>query len=228
MKRPHFLSSKPLLLISAAVLLALSSAIPSAHAAYGHPGNRHIFPKQAAIFGTTFTWAYIFLSGTPISNCTSKGLNLRGEYGEEAELTLRSIGIYTHHCALKEWNGWRLSYTPMFNVSHWSGDATSDYARSTFDIAFIPMLRYEPKWAWLPLPIDFEVGVGPSFMEKPNIGDRQKTTNFQFSDHFGIGVSAPDRSWRAGFAFRHLSNLNLGNPNNGANFFGVSVEMRLK
>lgn len=196
--------------------------------AVGHPSNRHIIPKQAAIFGTVATWSYVLLTGTPITNCKSKGLNMRAEYGEDAELSVSSVGGYTHECLLKDWSGWRLSYTPMVNVTHWSGDRTSQFARSTYDIAFTPMIRFEPKWSWLPLPIDFEVGVGVALMEKTSIGDRQKTTNFQFSDHFGIGVSGQDKSWRAGFAFRHLSNSNLATPNNGVNFFGVSVEMQLK
>jgi len=224
---PIFLR-RPVFFVASMFALLLASSIPSVTYALGHPGNRHIVPKQTAIFGTAATWAYVLFSGASVTNCQAKGVNLRAEYGEDAELSISSIGYLTHECLLKEWAGWKLSYTPMINATYWSGDETSDFARSTYDIAFIPMIRLEPKWSWLPLPIDFEVGVGPALMEKTSVGDRQKTTNFQFSDHFGIGVSGRDRSWRAGFAFRHLSNLNLGNPNNGANFFGVSVEMRLK
>lgn len=209
------------------LVVGLAAYAPLAFA-LGDPGNRHIIPKQTAIFGTLATWSYVLFSGTPITNCKPKGLSLRAEYGEDVELSISSIGGYTHECLLKESSSWKLSYTPMVNLTYWSGDKTSAFARSTYDVAFIPMIRLEPKWAWLPLPIDVEVGVGPSLMEKTSIGNRVKTTNFQFSDHFGIGISGRDKSWRAGFAFRHLSNSNLATPNNGVNFFGVSVEMQLK
>lgn len=212
--------------LRAALAIGLT-AYTSLAFALGHPGNRHVLPKQAAIFGSVATWTYVLFTGRSITNCSPKGLNLRAEYGEDAELSISSLGGYTHECLLRESSNWKLSYTPMVNLTYWSGDDTSDFARSSYDIAFIPMIRVEPKWSWLPLPIDIEVGVGPSLMEKTSIGDRVKTTNFQFSDHFGIGVSGKDRSWRAAFAFRHLSNSNLATPNNGVNFFGVSVEMKL-
>jgi len=191
-------------------------------------GSRHIVPKQAAILGTTATWAYVLVSGTSVTNCKPKGLNLRVEHGVDAELSISSLGGFTHECLLKDWSGLRLSYTPILNFTHWAGDSTSQFSRSSYDVAFVPMLRFEPKISWLSMPLDFEIGVGPALMEKTSIGNREKTTNFQFSDHFGIGISGSDRSWRLGFAFRHLSNLNLGNPNNGVNFFGASFEMTLK
>lgn len=223
----NFMASQTRILWLKAVFIFGLLAFGSSAFALGHPGNRHVFPKQAAIFGSAATWAYVLLTGTSITNCNSRGLNLRAEYGEDAELAISSLGGFTHECFLMESTNWKLSYIPMVNISYWSGDETSDFARSNYDIAFIPMIRIEPKWSWLPLPLDVEVGVGPSLMEKTSIGDRVKTTNFQFSDHFGIGVSSRDRSWRAAFAFRHLSNSNLATPNNGVNFFGISVEMKL-
>ena len=74
------------------------------------------------------------------------------------------------------------------------------------------------------LPSGYEFGIGPSYLSESNIGNRQKGSNFQFSDHFGVGVSSADGHWRAGFAFRHISNLSIRTPNNAVDFKGVAIE----
>ena len=187
----------------------------------------HVPYKQGAVFGAVATWAYVLWAGLPLMDCRDRGLHLRGEYGEDDELTISSLGLYKHDCLLKDYDNARLSYTPMVNITHWSGDSTSRFSRSTFDIAAIPMIRWSPKLQSLPVRLDVEFGVGVALLGEPSIGNRQKTTSFQFSDHSGFGISDHSGLWRLGFAFRHLSNLNLGTPNNGANFFGASLEVRL-
>jgi len=211
-------------LISKLILLTLAQV----SVAGASEGGRHIVPKQAAILGTSATWAYLLLKGTSITNCERKGVNLRAEHGVDAELSINAVGGYTHKCLLREWSGLKLSYTPMVNITHWSGDPSSQFARTSYDVAFVPMIRFEPRLLWLPMRLDFEIGVGPALMEQTSIGNRVKSTHFQFSDHFGIGVSGMDRDWRLGFAFRHVSNLNLISPNNGVNFFGASFEIKAK
>jgi len=214
LRRPKFLGAAVL-----AVFLATGSQ--------AFAGSAHVPYKQTAVFGTLLTWAYALWSGAPLNDCSSKGLTLRYEHGVDDELTVNSFGISKDECLLKNFNSWQVSYTPMLMVTNWSGDKDSTYKRSAVDIAAIPMIRWKPKLETLPVAIDFEVGIGAALLSEPSIGRRQKSTNFQFSDHFGIGVSDPKGQWRAGFAFRHLSNLDLERPNNGANFFGFSLEVRL-
>src|ERR1700748_921889 len=72
--------------------------------------------------------------------------------------------------------------------------------------------------------VDREFGIGPSSLSESNIGDRQKGSNFQFSDHFGIGISSADGHWRGGFAFRHISNLSIKTPNDAVDFKGIAIE----
>lgn len=207
--------------LRAATLILLCLFAGSAHA------DRHVPFKQGAVFGAVVTWSYALWAGLPLRDCRDRGLHLRGEYGEDDELSISSLGLSSHDCLLKDSDFGRLSYTPMLNLTHWSGDSSSLYSRSTFDIAVVPMIRWSPKLQSLPVRLDVEFGVGVSLLAEPSIGNRQKTTSFQFSDHSGFGISNHAGSWRLGFAFRHLSNLNLGTPNNGANFFGASLEVRL-
>lgn len=207
--------------------LALLAAQPAAAA--GHAPYKH-----AAVFGTLFSWAYAFVTDAPFTKCADKGLKLRLEYGADNStsyddgLKTMSVGVSKYECALKDSGSWGLSYTPMLNLTHWSADAGTTYNRSSDDLAIVPMLRWTPKWESLPVKLDFEMGIGAAFMTNPGVGNRQKSTHFQFSDHFGIGVSDPNSGWRVGFAFRHLSNLDLERPNNGANFFGASLEIPLQ
>ena len=39
-----------------------------------------------------------------------------------------------------------------------------------------------------------------------------------------VGLSTADGHWRAGFAFRHLSNLSIRTPNNAVDFKGIALE----
>lgn len=218
---PQHSSQRRVVQLRSAALISLCLFAGSAHA------DRHIPYKQGAIFGAVITWGYALFAGLPLTDCRDRGLHLRGEYGVDAEISISSLGLYKHDCLLKDSDIGRLSYTPMLNLTHWSGDSTSSFSRSTFDIAAVPMIRWSPKLQSWPVRLDVEFGVGVALLADPSIGNRLKTTSFQFSDHSGFGISNHSESWRLGFAFRHLSNLNLGIPNNGANFFGGSLEVRL-
>ena len=74
--------------------------------------------------------------------------------------------------------------------------------------------------------LDFEFGIGPMYLNQHDIGNRQKSTDFQFSDHFGVGIGSSDGKWRVGFAFRHVSNLDIKDPNNAVDFKGVVLSYR--
>jgi hypothetical protein len=207
-----------------AILLTLLLSVGFAHA----QPKRLVPYKEAAIFGSVFTWVYAAAIGAPLRNCESVGNNVRLEYGVDEELSLKTVGFFNHDCTLKELETWRLSYKPMFNVSQWSGDSSSEFARSAYDVAAIPMIRWEKSFDFTPNLLDFEMGVGASYVSEANIGSRKKSTNFQFTDHFGVGISSPKHDWRVSFTFRHVSNFSIKLPNNGVDLFGAAFEFRLK
>jgi hypothetical protein len=74
--------------------------------------------------------------------------------------------------------------------------------------------------------LDLGFGIGPMLLSEPDIGNRQKGTNFQFSDQFEAGVSSADGHWRVAFAFRHVSNLDISSNNDAVDFKGVAVSWR--
>jgi hypothetical protein len=73
---------------------------------------------------------------------------------------------------------------------------------------------------------DVEFGIGPDYLSEASIGNRQKSTNFQFSDHFGLGIGSRDGTWRLGFEFRHISNLSIQTPNAAVDFKGIAFSYR--
>lgn len=185
--------------------------------------------KNTAIVGTVATWAYAFFKGAPFGSCLLNGSSTDDHWGarvaagKDAELKYASVGLERHECALTDAGPFSLDVSPVAAVGAWRADSGSQYAHRAWDFSYVPMMHWRtPVSAQTRL--DFEFGIGPAYLSEANIGNRQKSTNFQFSDHFGIGLSSADGHWRGGFAFRHISNLSIQTPNRAVDFKGVALE----
>ncbi|HYP30748.1 MAG TPA: acyloxyacyl hydrolase [Burkholderiaceae bacterium] len=208
----------------AAAVLALAAAAP-AHAETG-TGTAL---KNTAIAGTIATWTVAALKGAPFLGCLDHGTpghdgwGARVAAGKDSELSYESIGAERHECQLTDVGPFSLDMSPLLSASAWQAKSDSAYSHSAFDLAFVPMMHWRyPVGGGARL--DLEFGIGPAYLSESNIGNRQKGSNFQFSDHFGVGLSSADGHWRAGFAFRHISNLSIRTPNNAVDFKGIAVE----
>jgi hypothetical protein len=185
--------------------------------------------KNTAIVGTVATWAYSWYKGAPFGSCLvygdakDDGWGARVAAGKDSELKYESIGAERHECRMADAGPFSLDMSPVIAAGAWQADGGSLYARHAWDVSLVPMFHWRyPVSAGARL--DLEFGIGPAYLSESSIGDRVKSTNFQFSDHFGIGVSSADGHWRAGFAFRHLSNLSIKTPNTAVDFKGVALE----
>jgi hypothetical protein len=208
----------------AVAALALAAAAP-AHAETSAGSAL----KNTAIAGTIATWTVAALKGAPFFSCLDHGTpgndgwggRLAG--GKDSELSYESVGVERHECKLTDVGPFSLDMSPLLAASAWQAKSGSKYNDSAWDIAFVPMMHWRyPVSSGARL--DLEFGIGPAYLSESNIGNRQKGSNFQFSDHFGVGVSSADGHWRAGFAFRHISNLSIKTPNNAVDFKGVAIE----
>jgi len=204
--------------------LALAAAAP-AHAETGLGSAL----KNTAIAGTIATWTVAALRDAPFFGCLAHGQAGHDAWGgrvfaaKDAELSTESLGVERHECQLTEVAGFSLDMSPTIAASAWQAKSDSKYQHSAWDIAFVPMMHWRtPVGAGTRL--DLEFGIGPAYLSEVDIGNRQKGSGFQFSDHFGIGVSSADGHWRAGFAFRHISNLSIKTPNNAVDFKGIALE----
>ena len=186
--------------------------------------------KNTAIVGTVATWTVAALKGAPFFGCLAHGQAGNDAWGgrvaggKDSELSYESLGIERHECQLTSVGGFSLDMSPsLISASAWQAKSDSLYSHSAWDIAFVPMMHWRyPVSAGARL--DLEFGIGPTYLSESDIGNRRKGSNFQFSDHFGIGVSSADGHWRAGFAFRHISNLSIRTPNNAVDFKGIALE----
>jgi hypothetical protein len=121
---------------------------------------------------------------------------------------------------------WGMTFTalPMVTTSMWTADE-GIYSHTNADIALMPMGRFS-----LPLGsviVDASFGLGPALMAKSKFANRNKSTNFQFSDEMGIGISDLQQRIRLDFSYRHISNADIQMPNNGMNFVGFGLTYSL-
>lgn len=189
--------------------------------------KKHEPYMQAAVLGSLATWFYTLAIGAPITNCKYINNNIRLEHGFDEELSIKTVGFFNHECTIQQVDSWRLSYRPMINISEWFGDSTSQYSTSAYDFSIIPMIRWQKSLDFMPSQVDLEIGIGASYLTHTNIGLRKKSTNFQFTDHLGIGLSGNNQNWRIGLNFRHVSNSGIKLPNNGVDFFGISFDLKM-
>jgi len=220
---------------AAVATLAFAAVLPA------HAGDT--LPKTTTIVGTLASWTVAFLKGASVGDClvggpkTGDGWGLRVQQGKDKELSMWSVGAVRRDCHLTNVAGFDLEVAPVASVGRWEASPSSYLGAGTpppviatprqtaWDAAFVPMLHWK-----LPLGdavlLDTEFGIGPAYLSRPNIGTRFKSTNFQFSDHLGIGIATRDGHWRVAYAYRHVSNANIKEPNNAVDFKGVVVEWK--
>ena len=213
--------------------LAAGACLAAAALAAGAPAHAESSSgtalKNTAIVGTVATWAYSAIAGVPFGSClvegdpSHSGWGARVAAGKDAELKYESIGAERHECGLGHLGPFSLDMSPVISAGAWQADGGSSYAHHAWDVAFVPMLHWRTPVA-ANTRFDVEFGIGPAYLSESNVGNRQKGSNFQFSDHFGLGLSSADGHWRVGFAFRHISNLSIKTPNNAVDFKGVALE----
>ena len=208
-----------------AALMILSACALGATAPARASGS--VALKDATIAGTLTSWGVAAWRGAPLGGCLADGgpWGSRIQGGKDKELSFVSAGAVRRECHLTDALGFSLEMAPVVSIGHWSASAGSSGAHSAWDMAFVPMMRWkQPLGATMRW--DLEFGIGPALLSQSNIGDRVKSTNFQFSDHLGLGLGTADGHWRVGLAYRHVSNADIRSPNNAVDFKGLSLEWR--
>ncbi|WP_116472622.1 acyloxyacyl hydrolase [Zobellella maritima] len=107
----------------------------------------------------------------------------------------------------------QLGYGLWFDSSYWQLD---DDDLATFTVA--PVLKYSHARQGL-RPFAF-VGVGPAWISQTRLGNRELSTQFQFSSRAGLGVALNGHS--LALEGGHLSNSGIKEPNDGLSSWGVN------
>jgi len=184
--------------------------------------------KSMAVGGSLASWAWLAWQGAPIdlALCAKQGPSgLRFEAAKDRELRAASLGWRLGECT-----AWRspssalsLQLAPRLQLGAWQ--ARQGEPRHLVDAAFIPALRWDLGAPAAGLRLDLELGIGAGLISHSRIGDRQKSTNFQFFDVMGLGLSSADARWRLSLDYRHVSNADIRKPNQAVDFIGLSVEV---
>jgi hypothetical protein len=216
--------------LSFLALLAFQSAAAPAQAAEPGQGQPSSGSSNGlrflAVGGTLASWTTAYLKGAPLFDCHSAKWQARGFVAKDAELNLVSVGAAYGECPLTTLGGWSLSQQTQAAVGHWSSHGSVSGASSAWDVSLVPLLHWQHP-AFGGQKVEVEVGVGPAWLSEPNIGNRIKSTQFQFSDHLGVNLVDGAGQWRLGVHWRHISNLDIKTPNNGVDFAGVTLSWAL-
>jgi hypothetical protein len=202
-------------------LLALAAAAPASAET-----DSGALQKDVAIVGTVATYAVALVQGAPVGGCLvhpGPGWGLRAQAGWDHELSMFQVGAEGRECGLTKDAGFSLDMSSAASLGLWHADNGAN--RSAVDLAYVPMLHWRTPVSGQ-MRFDFEFGIGPMLLSEPNIGYRQKGTNFQFSDQWGVGLGSADGKWRVGYAFRHVSNLDISEHNDAVDFQGVVFSYR--
>jgi len=76
--------------------------------------------------------------------------------------------------------------------------------------------------------LDVGFGIGVSYLMDPSVGNRRKSTNFQFSDEFSFGISDGTDTYRVAYQYRHISNAGIGTLNNAVDFSGLTLTVWMR
>jgi len=199
-------------------------ALVAAASVTAHAGGDETL-KNVAVGGTLLSWAAALWSGAPLARCDDTRWRLRAAAAQDDELQQVQVGAARGRCRLLDAGPWSLAHAPTLWAAHWRADE-GPYARRAFDLAAVPMLHWRLPLAGASLAFDVELGIGVAWLSRDRVGTRAKGSNFQFSDHLGLGVGDRDGRWRVGFTYRHVSNGDLTEDNDGVDFKGLVVEWR--
>lgn len=117
---------------------------------------------------------------------------------------------------------WHLGGFWNADVAYWERNASPGQNDHLYEVGLTPVFRLQPndlKGFYL------EGGVGLFLLSETSLGNKSYSTAFQFGSHLGIGYrfGAKD-AFDVGYAYQHLSNAHIEQPNDGADFHEVRLQ----
>jgi hypothetical protein len=95
---------------------------------------------------------------------------------------------------------------PEFGISQYRTTGTV-----TNQIYFTPKLVYTTGTRFT-----YDLGIGVSYLDNKQIGNRPLGTNFEFTDHVGVSYRVA-YNFQVGYRLNHISNAGIKEPNPGVN-----------
>jgi hypothetical protein len=182
--------------------------------------------KDAAIIGSLASYAYAYVIRNNFTECQdTKRVGL--DAAADDELNSTTVSYTFAECKLQTEIrplGFNFKISPTFLASGWKANSGSG-STSISEVAFVPRVQYI--FPYDSFRLDATAGVGVALISNPYVGERVKSTNFQFSDEISFGISDATDHLRIALNYRHISNLSIALPNNGVDFRGISITYRI-
>lgn len=105
------------------------------------------------------------------------------------------------------------------NANEWHSTLKNPKNKSGWIIGLTPVFHYN--WKLSSFTPYFEAGAGPQFISNVTIENTYKSTQFQFGDILGLGIST--KHFEIGYRYLHISNANIEVPNPGTNFHNLHI-----
>lgn len=117
-------------------------------------------------------------------------------------------------------NNFILTGNTEFGVNRYSSDLTTSLNSVGYIYSIIPMFTYTfNNLKILQMLPYLKIGIGFALLDNTMVENREKSTQFQFNDNIGIGLTY--KSYSFGYRFTHISNLGLKMPNPGLDFHQI-------
>ena len=190
--------------------------------------TRDIYIMRTAVFSTIGTYLYgIYKDSSkaliPFSIGNQKYIIIT--YGHEfnkkehRELKSALIGYgFNWSKPFIEANNFKVIGKTEFNIRRWSGDKNLKKSIG-YIFTLLPILEYRFKSN-----LYLEFGVGFSYLSSTIVGNRDKSTNFQFNDNIGFGYNF--NRFSLGYRFTHISNLGIKKPNPSLDFHSLLLKIK--
>ena len=204
-------------------LTALLVALPLAVSPALAEDDTDTLMKNAAITGALLSWGAVTLWGDrPADAALSIGpkRHVGVSVGQDAQSGLAGIMAgwdFGHN--LIDRHSWRLRGQWEVDLSGWWADHRRRRNQSGVMLGLTPVLQYEYRSAYRPY---VEFGIGARYLSDTHLADYDKSTQFQFGDLMGFGVSL--RDLQVGFRFLHISNAGIETPNPGTNYYSIKLD----
>lgn len=105
-------------------------------------------------------------------------------------------------------------------LNHWQDSNDTSDNITAFTIS--PVLSWHIAGSERPLYL--EAGIGGSYFDKTSLGNRNFSTKFQFEDRISLSWQFSKSSdVRLDFGYTHYSNADIKRPNDGLDFYWLSV-----
>lgn len=111
-----------------------------------------------------------------------------------------------------DWGRWHAGLHPELELSRFRYSGANDGPDTMNQAGAIGMLRLvRGSGGFQPYA---ELGLGAALFDRTDLGGKVFSTNFQFSQHAGVGLELGDR-FSVGWRYSHYSNGDIETPNHG-------------